>query len=142
MRVLGTFFDLPVDYGPQTYRQYLDYFDRVISDPSIGSHEVSRKVACAVARPKTPWWFRLAGYPITFIFSELLPPPVRDRLGFRRTIFSRCALALTTVGLQIFARFGPRWLRFVPQYRRALHSIKCDSCPSPSWPSSSSPPST
>jgi hypothetical protein len=49
----------------------------------IGSHEVSRRVAWAVARPKTPWWFRLAGYPITFVFSEILPPPVRDRLGFR-----------------------------------------------------------
>jgi uncharacterized protein (DUF2236 family) len=136
MRVLGTFFGLPVNYGPQTYGQHVTYFDRVVADPLIGSHEVSRRVAWAVARPKTPWWFRLAGYPITFIFSEILPPPVRDRLGFRRTIFSRCALAVTTVGLRLFARFAPKPLRLVPQYRRALRSIECPPCPP------SSPPST
>src|SRR5438045_7993268 len=111
MRVLGTFFGLPVEYGPQTYDEYLAYFDGVVADPLIGSHEVSRRVAWAVARPKTPWWFRLTGYPITFIFSEILPPPVRERLGFRRTIYSRCALAGTTVALKLFARFAPERLR-------------------------------
>src|SRR5205823_1893216 len=117
MRLLGTFFDLPVAYGPQTYRDYLAYFDRTVANPVLGSHEVSRRVAWAVARPRTPWWFSLAGYPITFIFSEILPGPVRQRLGFRRTVFSRCAMVAATIGLRLFARFAPRRLRLVPQYR-------------------------
>jgi uncharacterized protein (DUF2236 family) len=131
MRVLGTFFGLPTEYGPQSYRDYLDYFGRVVGDPLIGAHAVSRRVAWAVARPRTPWWFRLAGLPITFIFSEILPPAVRDRLGYRRTIFSRCAIVATTKALRLFARFAPRRLRLVPQYRSALRAIECPPCFSP-----------
>ena len=131
MRVLGTFFDLPADYGPRNYSEYLDYFNRTVADVQIGSHPVSRRVAWAVARPRSPWWFRLAGPPITFIFSEILPPPVRDRLGFRRTIFSRCAIVLTTLALRLFAHLAPSRLRFVPQYFAALSAIECPRCPSP-----------
>ena len=123
MRLLGTFFDLPFEYGPQTYAQYLDYFNRIVADPLIGSHAVSRRMAWAVARPQTPWWFRLAGLPITFIFSEILPPRVRQRLGFERTIFSRCAIVLSTIGLRLFARFAPRRWRFVPHYRFAMEAV-------------------
>jgi uncharacterized protein (DUF2236 family) len=120
MRTLGTFFGLPRDYGPQTYGEYETYFAAVVADESIGSHDVSRRVAHAVARPQTPWWFRLSGRPIGFIFSEILPPPVRDRLGFRSTVFSRVALSLATFGLRVFERIGPDFLRFEPRYRRAL----------------------
>jgi uncharacterized protein (DUF2236 family) len=119
MRVFGTFFALPREYGPQTYREYLAYFDGVIQDELIGSHEVSRRVAWAVARPRTPWWLRLAGGPITFIFSEIIPPPVRDRLGFRSTRFSRLALRAATFSLRLFERIAPDVLRFDPHYRRA-----------------------
>jgi uncharacterized protein (DUF2236 family) len=120
MRTLGTFFDLPPDYGPQTYADYLDYFDRQLADELLGSHPVSRQVAWAVARPRTPWWLRVSGGPITFIFSEILPPPVRDRLGFRRTLTSRISIVAATAFLNLFARFAPRRVRLVPQYRDAL----------------------
>lgn len=119
MRTLGAYFALPTEYGPQSWPEFQRYFDAMINDPLLGSHEVSRRVAWAVARPRTPWWFRLAAYPITFIFSEILPHQVRDRLGFRRTIVSRINLAVATIALKLFARFAPNALRFVPQYRHA-----------------------
>jgi uncharacterized protein (DUF2236 family) len=43
MRVFGTFFNLPREYGPQTYREHETYFAKVLADPLIGSHEVSRR---------------------------------------------------------------------------------------------------
>ena len=136
MRVLGTYFDLPVTYGPQTYQEYEAYFDRIISDPLIGAHAVSRRVAWAVARPRTPWWFRLSAPSITFIFSQIIPPPVRDRLGFEPTLVSRIALAHATTALRLFNRFAPRRLRLVPQYLDALAALlRCgdeDAPPDPS----------
>jgi len=119
MRTLGTFFNLPVDYGPQTYAEYLDYFDRQVADPRLGAHAVSRRVAWAVARPRTPWWLRAMNLPMTFIFSEILPAEVAQRLGFRRTVWARFSLAMATAFLRVFARFAPRRLRLVPQYRKA-----------------------
>jgi uncharacterized protein (DUF2236 family) len=122
MRILGTFFDLPIEYGPRTYIEYQAYFQRMIADPLIGAHAVSRRVAWAVARPQTPWWFRLSAPPITVI-----PPAVRDRLGFRSTRISRFALKQTTIALRLFNRFAPRRLRFVPQYLHAMHALlRCD----------------
>jgi uncharacterized protein (DUF2236 family) len=120
MRTHGTFFGLPADYGPRTYAEYLDYFEKMAADESLGSHPVSRRVAWAVARPRTPWWLRLAGRPMTFIYSEVLPPPVAKRLGFRRTIWSRASMAAATLFLRRFARFAPHRLRLVPQYLEAL----------------------
>lgn len=119
MRAFGAFFALPREYGPQTYREYECYFQAVLDDELIGSHEVSRRVAWAVARPRTPWWLRLAGGPITFIFSEIIPSPVRERLGFRRTRWSRFAYGAATASLRLFERIAPDVLRFDPYYRRA-----------------------
>jgi len=131
MRVFGTFFGLPREFGPQTYRAYLDYFDSVLADPLIGSHEVSRRVAWAVARPRTPWWFRLLGVPIRFMFSEIIPQPVRGRLGFRSTAFSRFACWAATLSLRLFAWIAPDVLRFDPYYRRARKRVHCDTGISP-----------
>jgi uncharacterized protein (DUF2236 family) len=123
MRTLGTYFNLPTDYGPQNWDDFQRYFDQQIADPLIGSHEVSRRVAWAVARPQTPLWFRAAALPITFLFSEIIPPPVRDRLGFRSTRLSRAGLAVATVMLRATTRFTPNWIRYVPEYRRAVREV-------------------
>jgi len=119
MRVFGTFFALPREYGPQTYREHEKYFDDVVADRLIGSHEVSRRVAWAVARPRRPLWFRVLAVPITFMFSEIIPTPVRDRLGFRSTAWSRFGCRAATLSLRLFARIAPDVLRFDPCYRSA-----------------------
>jgi uncharacterized protein (DUF2236 family) len=135
MRILGTFFDLPRDYGPQTYRDYLDYFDRQVADPLLGSHPVSRRVAWAVARPRHPWWLRLTGPSLTFMFSEILPAAVRDRLGFRSTPLSRVSLCVATIGLRLFARFAPKRLRLVWEYRDAISNARVSVGSTPASPS-------
>ena len=99
---------------PQTYAEHLEYFEGVIADSLIGSPEVSRRVAWAVARPRTPWWLRVVGVPITFIFSEIIPPPVRDRLGFRSTRSSRFAYRAATLSLRLFARVARTFSASIP----------------------------
>ena len=123
MRLMGTCFGLATDYGPRNWEEFEAYFQRQIADSLIGSHEVSRRVAWAVARPKTPLWFRIAALPITFLFSEIIPSPVRERLGFRSTAVSRASLALATTVLRATNRFAPRWIRYVPEYRRTLREL-------------------
>jgi uncharacterized protein (DUF2236 family) len=122
MRTQGTFFNLPREYGPQTYIEFENYFANQLQNPLLGSHAISRKVAWAVARPRTPMWFRFSAYPITFIFSEVIPPPVRDRLGFKRTFVSRVSVKLATGVLRGFSRIAPGFLKHVPQYRRAMRA--------------------
>ena len=120
MRLFGTFFGLPREYGPQTYVEYERYLEQVLADELIGSHEVSRRVAWAIARPRTPWWLRIAGVPVTFLYSEIIPLPVRERLGFRSTPLSRIAYRAVTLSLGLLERLAPEVLRFEPRYRRAV----------------------
>ena len=131
MRVFGTFFGLPRDYGPQTYREYERYLESTLADPLIGSHEVSRRVAWTIARPRRPWWLRLTGPAIAFIYSEIIPEPVRGRLGFRRTAYSRFAYRAATVTLRLFERVAPDLLRFDPYYRRARKRLDSGLSPAP-----------
>jgi uncharacterized protein (DUF2236 family) len=126
MRELGAFFGLPPDHGPQTYEAYQQYLQRQLEDSSIGSHSISRAVAWNVARPRRPWWLRASAGSIRFIFSEVLPEPVRARLGFKSTPFSRLAMAIATVGLRAFVRTAPGVLRFPPQYRSAGRASRGD----------------
>ena len=129
MRVFGTFFGLPREYGPQTYREYEAYFDGVLADPLIGSHEVSRRVAWAVAQPRTPWWLRIAGPAIRFIFNDIIPSPVRERLGFRSTRVSRISYRVAAAGLRLFEMIAPDLLRFDPYYRRARRRARGNDMP-------------
>jgi uncharacterized protein (DUF2236 family) len=123
MRVLGTFFGLSEDHGPQTYDEYEQYLRRQLDDPAMGSHAISRRVAREVARPRRPWWLAMTGGPITFIFSDVLPEPVRGRLGFQSTPWTKLCMAAATIGLKLFARFAPGVVRFPPQYRIARLAV-------------------
>jgi hypothetical protein len=59
-----------------------------------------------------------------FMFAEIIPEPVRGRLGFRSSWWTRFSLAVATVGLRVFVRVAPRGMRFVPHYRRAMKRVK------------------
>jgi uncharacterized protein (DUF2236 family) len=127
MRTLGAFFALPTTYGPQSWPDFLAYWDHELSDPTLGAHPLSRRVAQAVARPTRPWWLHLASLPLQFIYSEVLPPDVATRLGFRSTLLKRLTMSVTTRALRLFSRFAPNKLRFVPQYNRAIRQLQVGS---------------
>ena len=122
MRVLGTFFELPSAYGPQDWESFQKYWAQQIADERLGSHAISRKVAWAVARPHRPWWLWAASWPMMFMFTEIIPEPVRGRLGFRSNWWTRMSLAVATMGLRAFVRIAPGRVRFVPHYRKARKS--------------------
>jgi uncharacterized protein (DUF2236 family) len=117
MRVFGTYFDLPINYGPQTWEAFQRYYDSVLADPMIGSHEISKEVAWAIARPGRPWYVVPLGLPISVLLHETLPSPVRERLGFRSTRFSRFSMRVVTALLRCIVPLLPPVLRYRPEYR-------------------------
>jgi uncharacterized protein (DUF2236 family) len=117
MRIFGTYFDLPTNYGPQSWDDFHRYYDSVLANPMIGSHPISREVAWAIARPGRPWYVVPLGLPISILLQETLPSPVRERLGFRSTRFSRFLMALVTGVLRFFVPLLPPVLRYRPEYR-------------------------
>ncbi len=120
MRQFGTYFGLDAAFGPQTWDSFLAYYDRMLNEHWMGSTSVSREMAWAVAAPRRPGWLRLLSLPLRFTFSELIPSPVCERLGFRRTWWSRFCMALTNWMTPAIVRWLPRRLRFAPQYLRAI----------------------
>lgn len=119
MRRFGTFFRLREEYGPQTWEQFLDYWQGMLNDPALGSSEVSRSVARHVARPRRPRWLWLSSAMIGFIFSEILPSPVRERLGYRSTHWSRLCMQWTDRLMPALLPWVPGALRYVAEYRVA-----------------------
>lgn len=120
MRRFGTYFDLPTDYGPQGWDDFVRYYDSVLNDPKVGSHAISREVAWAIARPRRPWYVVPLGLPISILLQETLPSPVRERLGFRSTWFSRASMAILTGTLRFLVPLLPPVLRYRPEYRAKL----------------------
>jgi uncharacterized protein (DUF2236 family) len=123
MRRFGTYFGLPAGVGPQTWDQFERYYDGMIADERMGSGAVSRMVARAVAAPARPWWLRLLGPPARFAFVEVLPSPVRERLGFRRTLWTSTVMACVRRLLPWVVPILPARLRYVPQYLAARKRI-------------------
>src|SRR5262245_6020249 len=123
MRTLGTFFDLPAEHGPSDWKEFVAYWEQQLARRELGAHPVSRKVAWAVARPRRPWWLWVGSWPVMFMFTEIIPEPVRGRLEFSSTWLTRTALGIATWGLRVFVKIAPRRVRFVPHYLRAMREI-------------------
>jgi hypothetical protein len=100
------------------------YYGAMLRDARMGASETSRSVAWHVARPRRPWWLWLASGPLRFVFSEIIPEPVRGRLGFRSTAWSRLSLAVATRGMRIVVPWLPGWTRYAPEYRRAMRVVR------------------
>jgi hypothetical protein len=77
-----------------------------------------------VACPRRPWWLWLASRPLRFAFSEVIPEPVRGRLGFRSTWWSRLSLAVATRTMRLVVPWLPGWARYAPEYRRAVRKLR------------------
>jgi uncharacterized protein (DUF2236 family) len=123
MRTFGEFFDLPGEYGPQCWRQFVGYYESMLADASIGSTDVSREVAWAVMEPARPVWLGLTNPLTHFLFSEVLPAAVRQRLGLRSNLFSRALMRWITLLSPSAVRWLPGWIRYCKQYRRALRGM-------------------
>jgi uncharacterized protein (DUF2236 family) len=124
MRRFGTHFGLAAHVGPQTWSQFTRYYDRMLADERTGTAEVSRAMAWAVAAPARPWWLGVLSRPGRFAIVETLPSPVRERLGFRRTPWTRFAMAVVNRLMPWVVPVLPARLRFAPQYLGAVKEMK------------------
>jgi uncharacterized protein (DUF2236 family) len=123
MRRFGTYFGLATDVGPQTWESFQSYYTGMLNEPWMGSTQVSREMAWAVAAPSRPWWLRVLSWPLRFTFSEIIPEPVCGRLGFRRSGWSGLSMRVTTAVMPLVVLVLPARLRFAPQYVRARKLI-------------------
>ena len=123
MRRFGTYFGLPADFGPRTWEEFCRYRERMLADRRMGATATSRAMAWAVAAPVRPWWLRLMGPPARFAFTEVLPSPVRERLGFRRTLWTRAAMTAVGRLLPRVVPLLPPRLRYCPQYLAARERL-------------------
>jgi uncharacterized protein (DUF2236 family) len=124
MRRFGTYFGLVPTYGPRDWGELNRYYCAMLRDERIGASETSRRVAWHVARPRRPWWLWLASGPLRFVFSEIIPEPVRGRLGFRSTAWSRISLYVASRGMRMLVPVLPGWARYAPEYRRAMRRMR------------------
>jgi uncharacterized protein (DUF2236 family) len=123
MRRFGSFFGLDPGHGPQNWADFLGYWQTMVADESMGSHELSRRMAWAVASPQT-WWLKVAMRPMRFAVSEVLPPAMARRLGFRSTAASRLCLGVTQRVCRAMVPRLPARVRFVGPYLQALGASK------------------
>jgi uncharacterized protein (DUF2236 family) len=126
MRRFGAYFDLPEHYGPQTWDDFVQYYESILNDPQLGSHPISQEVAWAIAAPKRPWYVVPLGLPLQILLSETLPSPVRERLGFRSTRFSRFAMRSVSGILRVVVPLLPGVVRFRPEYRAEILVRRAD----------------
>lgn len=118
MRVFGTFFGLPVEYGPQNWCDFSAYYAAMIEGPVLGSLSISKELAHHVAFPHKPTILR-AVWPISGLMTrEFLPSPVRERLGF--TAPSNLESQLTDTIVSGLLPILPPSLRYAPHYLAAL----------------------
>lgn len=123
MHRFGTYFGLAADFGPADWAGFRAYYDGVVESGILGSDPVSREIAQHVASPPRPHWLRWAMKPWRFLFSELLPYPLHERLGFRSTGWRRFQLRMLYAMLPWVVRFCPPVLRYPSAYRRAVRKL-------------------
>jgi uncharacterized protein (DUF2236 family) len=121
MRVFGTFFGLPAEYGPQTLGEFADYYAEMIASPVLGSLPISRELARHVAFPRRPRLLR-ALWPVSGLMTrEFLPSPVRERLGFAAP--SGLESHLIDQVVAVVLPYLPPELRFTPHYLAARRRV-------------------
>ncbi|HEY5793324.1 MAG TPA: oxygenase MpaB family protein [Chthoniobacterales bacterium] len=120
MKRFGEYFGLERTFGPQTWPEFQTYYQDMLHGPLLASRPECREVARAVALPRGNWLETAAALPIQFLVTEILPSPVREKLGFRSTPFNRGLAAMGEKLLPILVPRLPAPLRFPRQYREAL----------------------
>lgn len=131
MRVFGTYFGLPLEYGPQSWPAFQKYYQDMLDGPLLGSLPVSRELAYHVAYPGKPF-FLCALWPMSGSAArEFLPYPLRDKLGLPSTPGSRFIVKVMDAVIPKLLPWTPKRLRFVANYLKALSATPAPSPPTP-----------
>lgn len=124
MRIFGTYFGLPADYGPKEFAAFKEWYDSILHSGELGTHPVCRDVASAIVCPEHPFWFRAATRPFRGLAIESLPSPVRETLGYHSTPGTRLAMECAENLLRKALPHLPDSARFNRNYLRARKSLK------------------
>jgi len=120
MRLWGVFFGLERSYGPQGWAAYHDFYQAMLQGPLLGSDSTSATITEALVHPTRPRWLAFGMPLMEFLATELIPSPVRERLGLCSRGWTRTAWRMLGRGLPPIYRVLPAGLRFAAAYRRAV----------------------
>ncbi len=125
-RRFGTYFGLDEKVGPGSYREFVDYYDEMLSGDLLGSHPLCAEVAAAVVWPQDPLRDRALGKMVDFLPIETLPEQIRERLGLESTGWSRIRMSLLRRVAPIGFRILPKRISYYPESYRAEKSLRAN----------------
>lgn len=123
MKCFGEYFGLPESFGPKTWPEFQQYYSDMLHGPLLASRAECREVAQAVALPRANVLETMSALPIQFLVTEILPSPIREKLGFRSNPFNRGLARTAELTLPMLVPRLPAILRYPNQYRIAISRI-------------------
>lgn len=120
MKLFGEYFGLERSFGPQTWPEFQRYYHDMLHGPLLVSRPECIEVAQAVAIPRANVFETLAALPIQFLVTEIIPSPVREKLGFKSNPINRAMARTGELLLPAVIPRLPGLLRFPKQYRNAI----------------------
>lgn len=110
-RMLG----MPADAMPETYGEFLTWYEGRIASDEIAVGSVARRLAAQILKPKLRFVPRPAFAPLTLMTVGLLPPKLRAAYGFRWSPARSAAFKAGAVAIGTTARTLPARIRLFPQ---------------------------
>lgn len=127
MRQFGTYFGLDENYGPTDSIEFEHYYHAMIHGDLLGSHPLCARMARAIAEPRDSYAARKVGQAIRFLPIETLPSPVRERIGFRSTPFTRTSMGILRRSAPVAFPCLPRRMRWFPESFQRIKREREDS---------------
>lgn len=121
MKIFGEYFGLERSFGPQTWPEFQEYYHEMLHGDLLASRPECGEVAQAVAIPRANWLETAAALPIQFLVTEILPSPVREKLGFHSTTPNQVLARVAEATLPKLVPRLPGVLRYPREYRKALN---------------------
>jgi len=115
-------FGLPADALPRGWPAFLDYWNRMISGPLLGSIPECGEVARGVLLPRKPWILRVGI--VSALGMELIPSALAVRLGLPRSALRGPLWAVLDAVLPRVIRRLPARVRFAPKYLHARRMLE------------------
>ncbi len=125
MYIWGEFFGLDRSFGPQSWPEFHAYYLAMVEGELLGSDPASAGVARGIVRPERPFWLPWATAPMEFLATEIIPSPLREKLGLRSRNWTKAAWRLTGTGFPGIYRHLPEKLRYAEEYRTARARRAC-----------------